>query len=751
MLNTIRNMFHAPRSTLHASRSTPYVIRLGIWLLGFGIFLSACAGLGPPPTPIPPPPPTPTPSTPDPEGTARTFLDAWHNGDYAGMYSLLSPLSQDSISLADFQARYEIVARTATLTRLEAQILSVLKNGTSAQVLYSVTFHTAVVGDVPPRQIEMPLIYVEGRWAISWSDGLILPELAGGNLLVLEKSAPARANIYDRNGLGLAVQGDAVAIGVIPSQITDEETLIVALADLLNLRSDLIRQKIRAAQPDWYVPLGEASAEEVQANRATLAALGGVQLKQYNSRFYPFGGVAPHVVGYMQTIPAEQLAEYQARGYDGDERVGLVGLERWGEEYLTGGRAGKLYVVTLGGQYVTGLAESQRQPAQAIYTTLDRDLQIAAQKALGDFRGSVTILNPQTGEVLAMASNPTFDPNLFDPTNRNSLALSEVLDDPGRPLLNRAAQGAYPPGSVFKIPMMGAALLSGLYTRDSLYTCTGYWDGLGPNAIKQDWTVTFGVKPHGTINLIQSLAFSCDPYYYTIALSLYQQHPDYMSNIARQFGLGAPTGIGEIDEAAALIPDPAWKLATYGEPWTPGDSVNMGIGQGYVLATPLQTAQMVAAVRNGGTLYRPQLVHHIAPPGGAPTFELQLSVNGQLPVTPDQLADIQEGLRGVTTLPGGTARFVFPSFEIPVAGKTGTAEDPAQGAPHAWFAGYTEANRPDKPDLVIVVMVENKGEGSEIAAPIFKRMVEIYFLGRPYSLYPWESEFGSNETPTPTP
>lgn len=746
---------------LNTLRDTRYAIRFGICILGFGVLLSACAGLGPPLTltPLPAPTPMATPATPDPEGTARTFLDAWQNRDYAGMYSLLSPLSQDAISLSDFQARYETVARTATLTRLEAQILSVLKNGASAQVLYSVIFHTAVVGDVPPRQIEMPLIYLpassgavsEGRWAISWSDGLILPELAGGNLLVLEKSTPARANIYDRNGAGIAVQGDAVAIGVIPSQLTDEESLITTLADLLNLRPDLIRQKIRVAQPDWYVPLGEASAEDVQASREVLASLGGLQLKQYNTRFYPFGGVAAQVVGYMQTIPAEQLAEYQARGYDGDERVGLTGLERWGEEYLTGGRAGKLYVVTPGGQYVTGLAESQRRPAQAIYTTLDRDLQLAAQQALGDFKGSVIVLNPQMGEVLAMASNPAFDPNLFDPTNRNSTALSEVLNDPGRPLLNRAAQGAYPPGSVFKIAMMGAALLSGLYTRDSLYTCTGYWDGLGPNAIKQDWTVTFGVKPHGQINLIQSLAFSCDPYYYTIALSLYQHHPDYMSNIARQFGLGAPTGIGEIDEAAALIPDPAWKLATYGEPWTSGDSVNMGIGQGYVLATPLQIAQMMAAVRNGGVLYRPQLVHHIAPPGGAPTFELQPVANGQLPVKAEHLAEIQEGLRGVTTLPGGTARFVFPSFEVPVAGKTGTAEDPAQGAPHAWFAGYTEANRPDKPDLVIVVMVENKGEGSEIAAPIFKRMVEIYFLGRPYSLYPWESEFGADETPTPAP
>jgi penicillin-binding protein 2 len=329
--------------------------------------------------------------------------------------------------------------------------------------------------------------------------------------------------------------------------------------------------------------------------------------------------------------------------------------------------------------------------------------------------------------------------------------LNETLTDPDHPLLNRAAQGVYPAGSVYKVAVMGAALLSGLYTRDTTYTCTGKWDLLGPNAVKYDWTVYFGRPPHGQIDLVQAIAFSCDPYFYTIAYNLYQYRPDFLSQVARQFGLGAYTQIGQVAEAQGLTPDPAWKLQTYGEPWTPGDSVNMGIGQGYVLVTPLQIAQMMGAVRNGGTLYRPQLVERIAPPGAAPTFRLTPIENGQLPLTPEQLALIQEGLRNVTRLPGGTARHRFLNLGIPVAGKTGTAEDPASGAPHAWFAGYTEANRPDKPDIVIVVLVENKGEGSEFAAPIFRRIVEIYFLGKPLTLYDWESEFGAPATPTPTP
>ncbi len=725
--------------------------KIGIWLLGFGIWLSACTGLGPPPTVTPLPPPTATPDTPDVEGVATTFLEDWQKGDYAGMYSYLSPLSQDAISQAQFQARYDSVARVAGLKGVETRILSARKDGPNASVAYRVIFHTAVVGDIP-RQTEMPLIFTNGRWAISWTDGMILPELAGGNTLIMDDTVPARANIYDRNGLGLAVQGQgkAVVVGVQPGKIADEAAVLAALSGLLGLSPDAIRQKYASVPADWYVPIGEAAAEDVQADYATLSTLSGVYLTSFNTRDYLFGGVAPQVVGYMSAIPPEALADYQAKGYSGDERVGRAGLEAWGESYLAGTRGGQLNVITPAGQIVATLAESQPQPAQAIFTTLDRPLQMAAQEALGNFKGSIVVLDPQTGEVLAMVSNPAFDPNLFEPTHRDNALLSAVLNDPRNPLLNRATQGLYPPGSVFKVSMMAAALMSGLYTRDTTYTCTGKWDVLGPGAVKYDWTVSFGRPPHGQIDLVQALAFSCDPYFYNLAYNLYQYNADFAAQVARQFGLGAYTQIGQAAEAQGLIPDPRWKQTTYGEPWTPGDSVNMGIGQGYVLVTPLQIAQMMGAVRNGGTLYRPQLAHHIAPPGGAPAYQFEPIVAGKLPVTPEQLALIQEGLRDVTSIPGGTARHRFLNLEIPIAGKTGTAEDPGSGGPpHAWFAGYTEANHPDKPDIVIVVNVENKGEGSEFAAPIFRRIVEIYFFGRPLTLYEWEAGFDTPATPTP--
>lgn len=714
------------------------------------LFLTACAGIGAPATVTPLPAPTATLATPDPEGTARTFLDAWEQGDYAGMYSLLSPLSRDAIRLDDFQTRYLTQQRIATTSHIETEIRSALKNGETAQVHYTVRWKTSIVGDIV-RDTAMTLIYDDERWAIAWADSMILPELADGNSLVMEYTRPARANIYDRNGQGLAAQGDAVEVSLVPNQIHDEAGVLAALADLLNQAPETIQRKYTGVPGDWTIHIGIASAADVQASFDTLTGLGGIHLKSYNTRFYQLGGIAPQVVGYMTSISPEALADYQAKGYTGDEIVGGAGLEAWGEPYLAGTRGGKLTVVAPNGQVVTGLAESQSKPAQAIYTTLDRALQTAAKEALGDFVGAVVILNPRTGEVLALVSNPGFDPNVFDPINGDTAAQNEIFNNPFTPLLNRATQGIYPPGSVFKIPMLGAALLSGLYTRDSTITCTGVWDRLGPNALKYDWTVTFGVPPHGKVDLVQALAFSCDPYFYTIAYDLYQYGPNYMSQIAREFGLGQATRIEQIAETPALIPDPEWKLATYGEPWTPGDSVNMGIGQGYVLVTPLQIAQMVAAVQNGGTLYRPQLVSRIAPPSGETTFEFKPIINGRLPVTEEQLALIQEGLRNVTQIQGGTARHRFLGLEIPVVGKTGTAEAPAQGEPHAWFAGYTEAGRADKPDLAIVVLVENKGEGSEFAAPIFRRIVEIYFLGRAYTLYPWEPGFADPGLATPTP
>jgi penicillin-binding protein 2 len=236
---------------------------------------------------------------------------------------------------------------------------------------------------------------------------------------------------------------------------------------------------------------------------------------------------------------------------------------------------------------------------------------------------------------------------------------------------------------------------------------------------------------------------SCNPWFWHIGLDLYTAGmTTTVSGMARSFGLGKPTGIVGLDsEAGGQIPDPEKVI----------DAVNMAIGQGDVLVTPIQVAAFIAAVGNGGTLFKPQLVERVAPPDGAPTLTFRPQPNGKLPLSADQLRVIQQGLVGVirSEKPRGTAWHVFTGLEIPVAGKTGTAQS-EQDRPHAWFAGYTFANRPDRPDIAVAVLVENAGEGSDYAAPIFRRIVELYFEGKPQKLYWWEAGFNQPVTTTLT-
>ncbi len=462
------------------------------------------------------------------------------------------------------------------------------------------------------------------------------------------------------------------------------------------------------------------------------------------------------MIGYVSAIQPEEVDEYKRRGYQQDERVGRSGIEKWGEAYLSGKRGGALYVYNAQGQPVTRLAESDGQPSQAIYTTIERDFQLAAEKAMAGFRGAIVFLERDTGRVLVMVSSPGFDPNLFEPIHYNSTQLSFAIgSDPDRPMLNRATQGQYPLGSVFKIITMAAALKSGLYTADTTYQCGYFFDEL-PGARLNDWTYEYYQKygntmPSGLLTLSQGLMRSCNPFFWHIGLDLFNQGlTSAVSEMARGFGLGSPTGIVGLDEAPGQIPDPE----------SPVDAVNMAIGQGDVLVTPLQVANFAAAVGNGGTLYRPQVIEKVTASGETPVLKFKPEAVAKLPLAPEALEVLQQAMIGVirNSKPQGTAFHVFTGLDVPLAGKTGTAQSP-NGAPHAWFAGYTDAERPDKPDIAGVVLIENVGEGSDFAAPVFRRILELYFYGQPQSLYKWESSFNvpitttlnSEGTPIPVP
>ena len=731
------------------------------WFLLLLVFLFGCSSGEGESTVTNPVPEITTISAPDPDIVARAYLDAWTRDDHDAMYALLSPLSQDGIGQEEFTEVYETLTRSGAILQVDYEIVSALiENPQDAEVRYRVLMESAVVGPFD-RETNMRLKNVDGDWRVIWDESLILPGLADGHQLRLERVTPTRANIYDRNGLALAAQAEAAALWVVPNQIGDEDAeteMLATLRRLFDLPSteDLESRYAPFRGTDFVTPLGEVGLSDYQQVSEPLTSVGGTQVRMYSSRYYPglgltpyAGGTAPHAGGFVSWIREEDLDAYQALGYEGDEFVGQMGVEQSYEDALRGVPGGRLILADEEGFELEVLARRDPQPPYAVYTSIDRDLQTVAQQAIEYFNGAVVVLERDTGAVLAMASSPGFDPNLFDPQNPNgSWGLQVLNQDPNLPFLNRATLGQYPPGSIFKIITMATALESGLYDPESVYKCEHYWREL-PGVELVDWTLAKGLGSPGDLTLKGGLERSCNPWFYHIGLTLFSQDlPAALSEMARGFGLGEKTGI-EIDEEAGLVPDPENKQEIYGEEWRAIDPVQMAIGQSYLQVTPLQVARYIAAVGNGGTLYRPQLIQRIETAEGEVLQDFTPDPQGKLPVSEENLAAIQEAMTNVVTDPRATAYRKFLGVNTNIAGKTGTATSGDLTDSHAWFAGYTFEELEDQPDIAIVVILEYQGEGSDWAAPVFRRVAEAYFKGRPISLYPWEARIRVERTPEP--
>jgi penicillin-binding protein 2 len=707
------------------------------------------------PTSTLPEPQVETTSVPDPREVAQSYLDHWKAEEYPAMYALLTKVSQDAINEADFTTRYQAMANEAALSSWDYEILSSLKNPESGQVGYKVILHSILVGDIE-RETMMNLSLENSEWRIQWDDSLILPELRGGNHLLMDYSIPSRGNIYSSDGTALVAQADAVAIGLDAAAVdpNQEDGLLGEIYRLTGVHPETLSGMIEAYRPfGYYLPVADISVDALAPREAVLAGYSGVILQPFRTRYYFDDGISAHVLGYMSLIQPDEVDKYKRLGYRVDERVGRDGLELFAEKSLAGVRGGVLYVVDQNNNIITQLAAKEPQPAEAVYTTIDYNLQKGLQRsnALSDgMLGAIVVLERDTGRVLAMLSSPGFNPNLFEPQNFNSSDLIKALFDPTTtPLLNRATQGQYPLGSVFKIVTMSAALQSGLYTKDTEYNC-GYFftelTGMEPH----DWTYDHYLQDgktqaSGRLTLPEGLMRSCNPFFWHIGLDFYNRGMfTAISDMARGFGLGSSTGI-EIGDLAGQIPDPTSQV----------DAVNLAIAQGNTLITPLQVADFIAAVGNGGTLYTPRVIDRIVPVVGDPTYVFTPTVRGTLPVSPENLSIVQEAMVSVVMNPRGTAyrtsaygiNSFVSSTGIPVAAKTGTAES-GYGDPHAWFAGYTFAGRENRPDIAVAVLVENGGEGSVVAEPIFRRVLEIYFLGSPQMRYPWEAQIGVVATPT---
>ncbi len=708
--------------------------RPGRWLLGFLLLLlTACQ-----PTPSNPDPTLPPTASvqprfegPLPDEVAFSFLQAWAQSDYAAMYAYLSPASRSTTTQERFALTYTQVTEEAALASVESRILSALQDGRQAQVRFATAFESAIVGRFE-RENQMTLVYDGGRWGVEWAPSLIFPQLPPGGLVQMTLEGGPRGNIYDRQGRGLAVAGTWVEVGVVPGQIEDEGTLLTQLSLILNRPPAELQADYADALPTWYVPLGRISSEAAQTHYATLASLPGVQTRDLYRRVYPQPEVAPHVVGYMGYIPPDELDGWREQGYSGDELVGRSGLERWGQTLLSGTPRARLVILNPAGQPVDLLGQREGVLSTSLYTTFDLDFQLRVQEILGEQLGAIAVLEAQTGRVLALASFPRFDPNLFA-MGIADWQWANLQSDLRRPLVNRATQGTYPPGSVFKVVTITAGLEEGGLQADSTFTCQGTWTGLGPELPKTCWLRS----GHGRIPLNYALTVSCDITFYQVGLLLNGTDETLLPRFGQAFGLGALTNLG-VEEAPGQLPDPDWYLQTYGWSWLPGDAVNLAIGQGDLLVTPLQIARLMAAVGNGGTLYQPQVVLQVGDELDWPQQVFDPVAVGSLPASSGTLAIIQAALHDVTAQPAGTAFRAFEGLNLPVAGKTGTAES-GREKPHAWFAGYAPS---ENPEIAIAVVVEHSGEGSTFAAPLFRQVVESYFgLSAP----PPES------TPTPSP
>ena len=690
-----------------------------------------------------------TSSVPDPDAAVRAYLDAWSAFDYESMYSMLTNLSRDAVSFEEFEGRYRQVAAMTNLSGVDYDILqSLIKSAESAQVSYRVLLQSAILGQIS-RETSMRLSRSgEGEWQVVWDEQLILPELVDGNKLSLERFVPSRGIIYDRNGSAIAVDAEIVAISVIPSAIDEDDAdgLVSQLATLLGLDADFLSGIIFAEDAPFLLALGVVSQDEFNQREAFVSPYYyALQVITYSGRYYPDGSAGPQITGYVGPIPADQVEEWIKNGYQSDDFIGRIGIEAAFEDELAGTFGGALYLINAEGAVVTTLAQSDSLAAASVYLTIEKDFQVQAQKAMGESTGAVVVLERDTGRILAIVSSPDFNPNASDPNSPFfSILWNDYLDDERTPFFNRALFGQYPPGSIFKVISMAAALESGLYSSQSELYCGYTWNRFGLDFV--DWTKEKGQPESGQLNLLQGLMRSCNPWFYEIGYVLYTNgFPTLISEMARGFGLGSPTGFSILGEEAGRIDELDLNNPSVGV----GQAVQQGIGQHTVLITPLQAAVYVAALGNGGTLYQPQLIEYLERTDGSRSLLFDPIINGTLPISENTLLAIQTAMVLVVKNPRGTAYRTFGSFSIRMAGKTGTASVP-NGDPHAWFIGYTTNENPDRPDIAIIVIVENGGEGSEVAAPIFRRLVEIYFSGRPLSLYPWEEKIGV-EAATPDP
>ncbi|NOY16708.1 MAG: penicillin-binding protein 2 [Gammaproteobacteria bacterium] len=560
--------------------------------------------------------------------------------------------------------------------------------------------------------------------------------LSKNNRISVVPRAPVRGIIFDRNGIPLARNIPSYTLEVVPDQVKDMDNLLDELGKLVKLTEyDLklfYRDVKRNAQFNTIIlrsRLTDVEAARFAVNRYRFK---GVDLRARLERNYPKKESAAHVVGYVGRISSRDLERVDKEKYRGINFLGKTGIESYYEDLLRGEIGFDQVETNAHGRVVRTISSTPSVPGKNIYLTLDSELQRVAEQALGDFRGAVVAIKPSTGEILAFASTPSYDPNAF--INGISTADYAVLrDSPDKPLLNRALRGRYPPGSTIK-PFMGLlGLKSGISPVKKTY-CPGYYRLTKGGRKFRDWKR----GGHGSVNLHDAIVQSCDVYFYDLADRL---GIDYMHEYLALFGFGTKTGIDLNGESSGLLPSREWKRATRNQPWYRGETVIAGIGQGYVLVTPLQLASATSALANNGIRMKPYLLLSEEDALLARKKRNEpVKLNSKIWRDKD-LAVVKQAMIDVTDTPQGTARRIGINSPYKIAAKTGTAqvigikenehykesEVALRNRDHALFIAYAPA---EKPEIAVAVIAENGGHGGSTAGPIARKVIDFYLLGK---------------------
>lgn len=542
---------------------------------------------------------------------------------------------------------------------------------------------------------------------------------------LLTITAP-RGTLYDRNGIPLVTSRPGFSVSLVPISGPISDDVINRLAPLVNMTADDIKKKIKSQDnPLTPIRIKDDVSQDILAKiTERQSELPGVVVEVQAVRNYVNQELAAHLFGYVGEISETELAQKKSEGYKNGDLVGKSGLEKVYDKDIRGVDGGQQIEVNVEGKPTRMIGKKEPVLGNELVLTIDAKLQKTAEKAMDDRlrylqdkfgnpsakAAAAVVMNPQTGEILALVSRPTFNPNKFN-GGISAKDWKEINDNPFNPMQNRTISAEYPPGSSFKMVTGSAALETGKITpEEKIFDSGTHW--LVPKGNAHNAAL-------GWIDFKVAMAKSDNVFFYELGNRL---GIDLLEEWARKFGLGAPTGINLPDEDDGLVANRKYKMKVYGEEWYLSETLDAAIGQGFQLMTPMQMVSLVSQIANGGHRYRPYLVSKMLSPDGQVIKTYEPEELGRVNLSEKTLKTMREGLKEVIS-PNGTAGYMFENFPMQIAGKTSTAENP-HGDDHGWFVAYGPY---ENPTLAVAVVVEQGGYGSDCAAPIARKIFEAAF------------------------